>query len=199
MKKTLVAVALTLMSASALASNPVLDRNDTSVLEVAYTDNEFSKDVNADGLRLDVWHELNQSAGMHLRHDYMSFDSDETDVDVDGNLTLLGVTYELPLNVERLSVTPEIGVSHVRFTGSSSETAIYGGVTANVEIVDNAFYGQVFARAYDDKVVENTPLDSRKQLGAKLTYKLDRDISFNFGVEKFGEMKTLSLGLGFTF
>lgn len=195
MKKKFLTLALALCSSAALAGNNGFHKNHSTdaVVEVSVvgqTIDTASGDLDGDGLRLNYERNLTGALGLHFRTDFVDFDND-----ADANLTVLGLTYALPLKTKSFTVSPEVGLYRLDIE-DEDEVSPYVGLNLSGKVFYKELSYKVFARHYDDDILGE---DNDNQYGVKLTYLMDRSIGITAGYEDFGDLTSISLGLSYKF
>jgi len=108
-----------------------------------------------------------------------------------------GIGYDLPLNLNRVILTPEAGIYYSDHDNESDSGAYFGG-SVTVEIIPGQLIGTAYYRNADfDNLTED--YIGSDFMGVKLSYEFDLDVTLDVGYEKLGNLDRLSIGLGHKF
>ncbi len=115
--------------------------------------------------------------------------------DIEASLRDVGLSFDLPLGLEGVKVTPDIGIFRGSVMGSS-DVSYYVGASISADLIPDKLIASVYYKQYDFTYDEFWDTD---RYGLKLSYNIDSKKSLELGFNNIGSISSYTIGLGFKF
>lgn len=168
-----------------------------------YNSSESKFEIKYAHYNLDLGGTSEDAPGLNINYGYKSLTTGfGVDFDIEGfeyeSINVykgeFGLNYTLPLDLERVTITPEVGMFHADIEGST-DSGYFAGAEVSAEIIPRTLHGSVYIKHYDFEY----DVWEVNWYGAKLSYEFDKDTFLEFGIRDAGTLTRFDIGFGFIF